>query len=88
MTKYIAAYLNENGAVSISSKTREIVNIQLGSFPCLERAVEHACDVLEGRIIGEGVLHRETGFGGFLICNEQEFEKLKEVTIDAKEETT
>ncbi|MCM5507162.1 hypothetical protein [Vibrio sp. SCSIO 43169] len=84
MNNYIAAYLNDNGAVSVNSKTQEIVSMPLGSFPTFEQAVEHACDVLEGRIIGQGVLHRETGFGGILICNEPEFEQLKEVTKDAQ----
>ncbi|EEO05886.1 Hypothetical protein VCSRO184_0856 [Vibrio cholerae] len=85
MNNYIAAYLNENGSLALSTKTKEVVNMQLGSFPSFNDAVEHACDVLEGRIIAEGVLHRETGFGGFLICNEEEFETLsKEVKQDAK----
>lgn len=84
MNNYIAAYLNENGGVAVSPKTNEVVNMQLGSFPSFNDAVEHACDVLEGRIIAEGVLHRETGFGGFLICNEDELEKLnQEVKKDA-----
>ncbi|KFA98757.1 hypothetical protein [Vibrio sp. ER1A] len=75
---YIAAYLNENGAVSVSNKTQEIINMHLGSFPSFESAVEHACEVLEGRIIAKGVLHRESNFGGFLICNEAEFKQLKQ----------
>ncbi|HFQ5364726.1 TPA: hypothetical protein ACGVA6_001965 [Vibrio vulnificus] len=84
MNNYIAAYLNENGAVSVSSKTNEVINLEIGSFPSFNDAVEHACEVLEGRIIAEGVLHRETGFGGFLICNEEEFEQLsQEVKKDA-----
>ena len=85
MNNYIAAYLNDNGAVSVSKKTNEIINMQLGSFPSFEQAVEYACDVLEGQIIAKGVLAREANFGGFLICNEEEFKQLtKEVTKDAK----
>ncbi|WP_158117245.1 hypothetical protein [Vibrio cincinnatiensis] len=84
MNNYIAAYLNENGAVSVSSKTKQVINLKLGSFPSFSDAVEHACDVLEGRIIAEGVFHHETRFGGFLICNEEEFEQLcQEVKKDA-----
>ena len=89
MNNYIAAYLNENGAVSVSTKTQEIINMELGSFPSFEQAIEYACEVLEGRIIGKGVLHRETGFGGFLICNDEEFEQLnKEVTKNVETKTT
>ena len=81
MRDYIAAYLNDNGAVSVSKKTKEIVQMPLGSFPSFEAAVEHACEVLESRIIGEGVLHRDAGFGGFLICNEQELKLLKQEVL-------
>jgi len=88
LNNYIAAFLNDNGALSVCNKTNQIINMQIGSFPSFEKAVESACDLLESHIIGNGVLHRDAGFGGFLICNEQEFEKLnKEAVENAKNKT-
>lgn len=88
MNNYIAAFLNDNGALSVCNKTNQVINMQIGSFPSFEKAVESACDLLESHIIGNGVLHRDAGLGGFLICNEQEFEKLnKEAIENAKNKT-
>ncbi|EOV1173336.1 hypothetical protein ACOLZ1_002869 [Vibrio fluvialis] len=88
MNNYIAAFLNDNGALSVCKKSDEVIKMELGSFSSFEKAVESACDLLESHIIGNGVLHRDAGFGGFLICNEQEFERLnKEAVENAKNKT-
>lgn len=89
MNNYIAAFLNDNGALSVCKKTSQVINMELGSFPSFEKAVESACDLLESHIIGNGVLHRNAGFGGFLVCNKEEFETLnKEAIENAKSKTT
>lgn len=82
MNNYIAAFLSDNGALSVSNKTGQVINMRLGSFPSFDKAVESACDLLESHIIGNGVLRRDAGFGGFLVCNEQEFEKLNKEAIE------